>query len=136
MTGAGPGRRYPLDPDVWLDYACTVAGRDLTPNNELNNVVFCGVGRATTVDHVQGHLGADDCIEWFGGTVNSKFMIASACGDDGFDSQLGTDMGLQFGLIAQRTGKYLTWDAPSMRITNDADANALVAGAYRAGWCV
>jgi hypothetical protein len=30
MTGAGPGRRYPLDPDVWLDYACTVAGRDLT----------------------------------------------------------------------------------------------------------
>lgn len=80
------------------------AGRDISPNNELNNVVFCGVGRGTTVDHVQGHLGADDCIEWFGGTVNSKFMIASACGDDGIDTQLGTQRGVQYILIAQRTG--------------------------------
>ena len=25
-----PGRTYPLDPQVWLDRACAVAGRDLT----------------------------------------------------------------------------------------------------------
>ena len=30
MTGALPGRTYPLDPDRWLAYACLVAGRDLT----------------------------------------------------------------------------------------------------------
>jgi WD40 repeat protein len=30
MSGAKPGRSYPLDPDRWLDYACLVAGRDLT----------------------------------------------------------------------------------------------------------
>jgi hypothetical protein len=79
------------------------SGRDLTPNNELNLLVFCAVGRATQVDHVQVHVGADDGFEWFGGTVNTKFMVASALGDDGFDSQLGTTGALQFGLIAQRS---------------------------------
>lgn len=78
------------------------SGRELSADNELNLFVMAGVGRTTRVDHVQAHLGLDDCIEWFGGTVNSKFMVASACGDDGFDTQLGTRGGVQFGLIAQR----------------------------------
>ena len=30
ITGAEPGRAYPLDPDKWLDYACVVVGRDLS----------------------------------------------------------------------------------------------------------
>ena len=30
VVGAQPGRNYPLDPRRWLDYACLVAGRDLT----------------------------------------------------------------------------------------------------------
>lgn len=77
------------------------SGRELSPNNELNLFVMAGVGRGTTVDHIQGHNGLDDCIEWFGGTVNTKFMVGSACGDDGFDTQLGTRGALQFGLIAQ-----------------------------------
>jgi predicted dehydrogenase len=38
------------------------------------------------------------------------------------------------GVIAQRTGKYLRWDAAAMRITNDADANALLNPPYRKGW--
>jgi len=80
------------------------SGRELSMNNELNLFVMAGVGRGTTIDHIQGHNGLDDCIEWFGGTVNSKFMVASACGDDGFDTQLGTRGSLQFGLIAQEAG--------------------------------
>jgi WD40 repeat protein len=31
LSGERPGRRYPLDPSAWLDRACAVAGRDLTP---------------------------------------------------------------------------------------------------------
>ncbi len=38
------------------------------------------------------------------------------------------------GVIAQRTGKYLAYDAETGRITNDSDANALVQQPYRAGW--
>ena len=30
LAGGQPGRIYPLDPRRWLDYACLVAGRDLT----------------------------------------------------------------------------------------------------------
>jgi hypothetical protein len=78
------------------------SGRALSTDNELNLFVMAGVGRTTRIDHVQAHLGLDDCIEWFGGTVNTKYMVASACGDDGFDTQLGTRGGLQFGLITQR----------------------------------
>ncbi len=45
------------------------SGRLFTPNNELNSFTMNGVGDGTIIDHVQGHNGADDCIEWFGGTV-------------------------------------------------------------------
>ena len=38
------------------------------------------------------------------------------------------------GVIAVRTGKRLEWDAAAGRFTNDADANALIAPAYRSGW--
>lgn len=30
VTGTQDGRVYPLTPSKWLDYACLVAGRDLT----------------------------------------------------------------------------------------------------------
>jgi WD40 repeat protein len=30
LSGDRPGRRYPLDPEVWLDEACAVVGRDFT----------------------------------------------------------------------------------------------------------
>jgi hypothetical protein len=77
------------------------AGRALTPDNELNNFVMAGVGNKTRIDHIQAHFGADDCIEWFGGTVNSKFLVLSACGDDGLDTQLGVVGGVQFALVEQ-----------------------------------
>jgi hypothetical protein len=38
------------------------------------------------------------------------------------------------GSIAVRTGKRLHWDAAQGRITNDAEANALIAPPYRSGW--
>jgi predicted dehydrogenase len=38
------------------------------------------------------------------------------------------------GVIAQRTGKYLTYDAEAARINNEKDANALIQEPYRAGW--
>jgi hypothetical protein len=84
------------------------SGREFTTDNELNGLTMAGVGRKTQIDHVQAHFGFDDCIEWFGGTVNSSFMVASACGDDGFDSQLGTVGALQFGLIVDEANSLET----------------------------
>ncbi len=38
------------------------------------------------------------------------------------------------GVIAQRTGKHLVWDAEAARFTNEPDANQYVQEPYRAGW--
>ena len=44
-----------------------------------------------------------------------------------------TEMAL-LGSLALRTGRVLEWDAQAMRITNDEEANRLIAPAYRSGW--
>ena len=82
------------------------SGRVFTPNNELNSFTMNGVGSRTVINHVQALNGADDCIEWFGGTVNTDHMVCVATGDDGFDSQLGTVGNMQFGVAVYRQGNY------------------------------
>ena len=77
------------------------AGLDFTPNNELNLWTMNSIGSGTVFDFIQANVGDDDCIEWFGGTSNHKFMVGSGCGDDGFDWQLGFTGTLQYGLILQ-----------------------------------
>src|SRR5262249_35658986 len=47
-------------------------GRQVAPDNALDVLSLNGVGRSTVVNHVQTNVGFDDCIEWFGGTVNAK----------------------------------------------------------------
>jgi len=57
--------------------------------NELNILTQNALGRLSQLDHVQTNRGLDDCFEWFGGNVRGKFLVASACGDDGLDWQIG-----------------------------------------------
>lgn len=77
------------------------AGLDFTANNELNLWTMNGLGTQTDFDFIQANVGDDDCLEWFGGTSNHTNMIASGCGDDGFDWQLGWAGSVQFGLMLQ-----------------------------------
>jgi hypothetical protein len=77
------------------------SGIEFSTDNELNVLTQNGVGRGTTIDHIQANVGFDDCIEWFGGTVNAKFLVSSACRDDLFDWQLGYTGAVQFGLGIQ-----------------------------------
>lgn len=71
--------------------------------NEINGVTFGGVGSGTVVEHIEVFANQDDAFEWFGGTVNCKYLIATACGDDGFDYDEGYRGNVQFGLVYQRT---------------------------------
>jgi len=95
------------------------SGRIFTPDNELNNFTMNAVGANTQIHHVQAHFGADDCIEWFGGTVNSTHMVASACGDDGFDWQLGFTGSLQYGLMIQNLANFSAGNNQSRGIEAD-----------------
>lgn len=65
------------------------AGMVLAPNNETNGLSLAGVGRGTVIDHVEVRHGADDCFEWFGGTVDASHLVCIEPGDDGFDVEYG-----------------------------------------------
>ncbi len=72
------------------------AGIAFSPNNEINGLTFGGVGRGTQVDHIQVSYANDDSYEWFGGTVNCKYLIAYRGLDDDFDTDFGFQGKLQF----------------------------------------
>lgn len=76
-------------------------GRLFTPDNELNSFTMNGLGSQSQFNFIQGSNGKDDCIEWFGGTINHHHMVASGCADDAFDWQLGFTGSVQFGVYMQ-----------------------------------
>ncbi|PQJ09453.1 hypothetical protein CJD36_019625 [Flavipsychrobacter stenotrophus] len=64
-------------------------GIAFSPNNEVNGLTFCGVGNATVVNHIQVSYSGDDSYEFFGGTVNTKNMVAFGTWDDDYDTDNG-----------------------------------------------
>ena len=48
-----------------------------------------GVGRGTTVEYVEVFKNADDGFEWFGGTVNARYLVSAFTGDELFDTDQG-----------------------------------------------
>jgi len=72
------------------------AGIAFSLNNEINGLTFGGVGRGTTIDHIQVSYSGDDSYEWFGGTVNCKYLIAYRGWDDDFDTDFGFSGKLQY----------------------------------------
>lgn len=74
------------------------AGEVIRDNEELNSLTLNGVGAGTTIEYVQVHGGLDDGFEWFGGTVNGRYLVASQVGDDAFDCDDGYQGKLQFAL--------------------------------------
>lgn len=71
--------------------------------HESNGVSFYGVGSGTIVEHLQAYKGADDGFEFFGGSVNVKYLVATGCEDDSFDWTEGWNGKAQF-LVATQEG--------------------------------
>ncbi len=72
------------------------AGVSIGDRNEINSFTFGGVGSGTIVEYCQAYYGADDSFEFFGGTVNAKYLISVAAYDDAFDFDYGYQGNLQF----------------------------------------
>ncbi len=64
-------------------------GTNIGEGNEINGLTLGGVGRQTTIDHVEVISNADDGVEFFGGDVNCTNLAVSFCGDDAFDMDQG-----------------------------------------------
>lgn len=78
-------------------------GKIFSGTNELNGIAFQGVGSGTTVDHIHVHKGKDDGIEFFGGTVNAKYIVSTSNEDDQIDWTNGYTGKLQF-IVAAPVG--------------------------------
>jgi hypothetical protein len=75
------------------------AGYAYQPDKEINSLTMAAVGSGTTIDHIQVVYAKDDAYEWFGGSVNCKYLIAYKTQDDDFDTDNGYSGKVQFGLI-------------------------------------
>lgn len=80
------------------------AGYPFEENKEINGITFGSVGRGTKVDHLQVSYSNDDSYEWFGGSVNAKYLVAYHGWDDDFDTDYGFSGKLQY-LLAVRNPK-------------------------------
>ena len=77
------------------------SGFTVSLNNELNAFTQNGVGSGTTFDHNEACWCTDDGFEWFGGTVNERYLISAYNADDNFDWQMGYRGLVQFGVCVQ-----------------------------------
>src|SRR3546814_17447452 len=110
------------------------SGFEVLPDVELNGITLAGLGSGTTVEYVQVHNSSDDGFEWFGGTVNGKYLVGTGNDDDTFDTDSGFRGGIQFGPVVQRAGggdrknEMSPHDLPSRSIPNLANVTSVGAG--------
>ena len=82
---------------VSIRHGGTLIGAD----NEINGLTLGGVGSSTSISYVEVIGNKDDGIEWFGGTVNAKYLIAAYCADDALDYDEGYRGRNQFVVVHQ-----------------------------------
>ena len=89
-------------------------------NKEINGLTLGAVGAGTELNHVQVSYSGDDSFEWFGGSVNSRNLIAFKGTDDDFDTDNGYSGLSQFGIAIRDSAYYdLTYNAPSSPSTSE-----------------
>lgn len=95
------------------------AGAKIADANELNAFTFGGVGSGTTLEHCQAYYGADDAFEFFGGRVNAKYLVATACDDDCFDFDFGYQGKIQFAVSTIDPAATYSSDPNGIECDND-----------------
>jgi hypothetical protein len=102
QTATRYGGNDPNDSSGALQYVrVEYSGVVVATDNEVNGITFAGVGRGTKVDHIQVRKTLDDCFEFFGGTVDAKYLACQHNQDDGFDFDNGFTGRLQFLVLQQ-----------------------------------
>ncbi|WP_306522180.1 hypothetical protein [Gemmatimonas sp.] len=79
------------------------AGYATLQDAELNSFTFAALGSGTTLEYLQSVSGLDDSFEWFGGTVDGKYLVSYEAGDDHFDTSEGYRGRNQFLIAYQST---------------------------------
>ncbi|MCU7548292.1 hypothetical protein OCK74_04160 [Chitinophagaceae bacterium LB-8] len=99
------------------------AGYAFLPDKEINSLTMGGVGNKTVLDHIQVSYAKDDAFEWFGGSVNAKYLIAFRTQDDDFDTDNGYRGNVQFGLVVRDSSVADISKSEAMESDNDANGS-------------
>jgi len=79
----------------------TEGGFQFAPGNEINGISLIGVGSGTTLEYIQIHDNSDDGIEYYGGSVNTKYLVVTGAGDDSIDWDEGFSGNIQYAIVRQ-----------------------------------
>ena len=102
-SGSVYGGASPTDNSGSLRYLeVRFSGFQVDTNNELNGITMAGIGTGTTFEYVSVHNSSDDGIEWFGGTVNAKYLVLTGNDDDNLDQDSGYVGNNQYVIVTQR----------------------------------
>jgi hypothetical protein len=100
-------------------------GLTATANSEINGLTLYAVGSGTTIDHIQVSYSGDDSYEWFGGTVNSKYLVAFRGWDDEWDTDNGFSGKVQFFVSLRDPAIADQSTSNGFESDNDADGSTL-----------
>jgi hypothetical protein len=64
-------------------------GITVEANKELQGLTLGAAGSGTQVEYIESFNSSDDGYEFFGGTVNTKYLVAAFAEDDAFDYDQG-----------------------------------------------
>lgn len=122
--GCGGGTPNATDNSGVLQYVrIEYPGIAFQPNSEINGLTLGGVGSGTTIDHIQVSYCGDDSYEWFGGSVNCKYLIAYRGLDDDFDADFGYNGDVQFALAVRDPQIADQSNSNGFEIDNDAQGS-------------
>ena len=95
------------------------SGTVVEANKELQGLSGGSLGSGTTIEYVESFNSADDGYEFFGGTVNTKYLISAFADDDAFDYDQGFSgnhqfwFGIQAADAGDRVGEFDSGDDPN-----------------------
>jgi hypothetical protein len=69
--------------------------------NEIQGLTLGAVGAGTVLEYVESYASGDDGFEFFGGIVNTRYLVAAFCSDDAFDWDQGFNGKHQFWFAIQ-----------------------------------
>ena len=101
------------------------AGYPFNTDKEINGLTLGSIGSGTQIDHVQVSYSNDDSFEWFGGTVNAKYLVAYKGWDDDFDTDNGYSGNVQFGLVIRDSRLADVSQSNGFESDNCADGSAV-----------
>ena len=99
------------------------AGYPFKTDQEINGITFGSVGSGTIIDHLQVSYSNDDSFEWFGGTVNCKYLVAYHGWDDDFDTDNGFSGNVQYCLSIRHPKIADQSQSNGFESDNDADGD-------------